>query len=161
MASVAYVKDPEHDDSTLDHLWRYSTSLYFRHAFRPDWSFDNTLIIGVIRGADHIDSLTSIGEEFLFTFGRPKLWGRVEILQRTASQLNIASAVQPTHPEWVSALTFGYTHSVWRWSVAELAVGASATADILPAVFADTYGGSTLWTGKIFLQTTAMRMWAL
>lgn len=159
MASFAYVNAPEPGESDHTYVLRYSASVYHSLKFSPDWSFDNSLIMGVLTQADHAGALYSFGEEFLFSKGEPSIWGRIELLQRTAGELAISSDT-PGKGKWIGATTLGYTHQVLGSDQAKLGLGGSATRTFLPEEFIGAYGGNP-WSGKIFLQLSGMKMWDL
>ncbi|QDK44675.1 hypothetical protein DOM22_05620 [Bdellovibrio sp. ZAP7] len=157
MGSAAYVKEPEPDEPTLDHIWRYSASFYNEHVINEGWRFYNTFIYGLVNFYDNTGALNSFSEEFLFTSNWHNIWGRIEYLQRTSSELDILSAT-PFEPHWVTALTVGYTYNLLKWKDGKFGLGASLTKDFLPTDFRDSYGGDPL-SGKIFLQLEGMKMW--
>jgi hypothetical protein len=176
MGSFAYVKNPEGDveSSFVPYVLRYSASVYTDLQLSPGISFENSLIFGAITRYDGVNALYSFDEEFLFQRLRDRLWGRVEVLQRAPSQLDIvAPNLDPLQPKWVSALTLGYTRTLLRWGDPlassaqalpnamndrlELAAGISGTKDFLPSDFQPTYGGNP-WTGKIFIELSGMKM---
>lgn len=157
MISFANVHNP-HEDHHGD-LQRYSGSVYLKKNLTPTWNFNNSFIFGLIKNYDHTSSLTSWGEEFLFNHGPANIWGRVEILQRTANELRVASSDEDK-PEWVTAMTLGYTHEVYQIQEANLRIGAAITRDVLPGKFRKDYGGDP-WSAKVFLQLSGMKMWDL
>lgn len=159
MASAAYLKSPEPHDPALDHLWRYSASLYGDHAFESGWKIHNSFIWGLINDYDGASALNSFGEEFWIHKGKKNIWGRIEALQRTPGQLAI-TATSPDDPKWVTAVTLGYTHKIAEWNLTEIGIGASLTKDFLPVEFQGAYGGDPL-AGKIFVQIGGMKMWDL
>jgi hypothetical protein len=160
MISAAYVKNPEHDDPTLPFLARYSASVYSGTELSGEWSFDNSFIFGLITKYDRASALASFGEEFLFRNDRSRIFGRIEVLQRTPSELGIAAA-EPDSGRWVIASTVGYTYALLNSEEGELGLGASVTRDFLPDVFRPAYGGEDPWAGKVFLRVSGMRMWDL
>lgn len=160
MASWAYVKEPEHDDPTLDSVRRYSASVYNRHDLMDGCTFQNALIFGQISNYDHVPVLNSLTEEFLFEKQSSKIWGRVEFVQRTPSQLQIAGTSDPLDPRWVKAATLGYTHGISQQHGVEVSLGGSVTKTFIPDEFRSAYGGEP-WASKIFLQIGGMGMWQL
>lgn len=159
MASAAYVNAPEDHDEDLKFVTRYSASVYYMQPLES-WKFYNTLIYGSIHNMDHLGLLSSFGEEFLFRSQTSNIWGRVEVLQRTPDQLAILNTTRGDQAFWVQAYTLGYTYIAAKFAGLELGVGGSATKDLLPAIFRDSYRGNP-WTGKIFMQVGAMKMWDL
>ena len=109
---------------------------------------------------DHTASLVSFGDEFLFRGVVPRIWGRVEVLQRSPNQLEVATVGDGNIGLWVTALTLGYTHRMLATLGLELGLGSSATVDLLPTEYASAYGGNP-WTGKVFLQLGGMGMWGM
>ncbi len=159
MVSTAFVKSPEPSDPTLDHVWRYSASVYNEHSFENGWLLHNALIWGLINNYDHTSALNSFAEEFWFHKNAANIWSRIEVLQRTPGELEISSP-SPNDPQWVTALTLGYTHQLATWDSADIGLGGSLTVDILPPAYSDVYGGLPI-SGKVFLQVSGMKMWDL
>jgi len=160
MISAAYVKSPEPNDDTLDHLWRYSASVYADKTFDNNWTLHNALIWGLINGYDNAAALNSFTEEFLFRKSARSLWGRVEVLQRTLAELEIDPGHDPDVGHWATAATVGYTHNILKYGSADIGLGASLTKYFLPSVFKDSYGRDPV-AGKIFMRVGAMKMWEL
>jgi hypothetical protein len=158
MASAAFVKNPEPNEPELDHIWRYSASLYNDHQFDNGWMFHNAFIWGLVNFYDGASALNAFNEEFWFHKSRSSIWGRIEHLQRTAFELQIIPAAND--PKWVTAATLGYTHKFATWENLEIGLGASVTKDFLPGEFQAAYGGNPL-SGKAFLQVGGMKMWDL
>lgn len=156
MVSAAYVKSPEPHEPDLDHLWRYSASVYSEHDLASGWKFQNAFIYGLVNFYDHTGALNSFNEEFWFHRDRSHIWSRIESLQRTAGELQISSA-SPNEARWVTAVTLGYTHRLASLDESTLGLGTSVTKDLLPSEFQDAYGGNPL-TAKIFLQFGGMKM---
>lgn len=158
MISGATLKDSEPNAPEVN---RYSASLYFHHELTEEWNFHNTLIFGIITHYDHASSLTSFCEEFLMRHKTHSIWGRIEALQRTAAELEIANLANQNQGQWVEAFTAGYTKRIAQWSDSELGLGSSITMDLLPSSFSTAYGSRTPLTAKIFLQFGGMKMWNL
>lgn len=156
MASAAFVKDPEPGEPSLDHVSRYSASIYNTHAASDGWTVQNAFIYGLVNFYDSTAALNSFAEEFWFRKDRENFWGRLEVLQRTAGELQITSGT-PNEPLWVTAMTLGYTYQIVNWSSGELGLGASITKDFLPPEFQSAYGGQPL-SGKIFIKLSGMSM---
>jgi hypothetical protein len=159
MISAAFVKNPESTDPTLDHLWRYSGSIYSEHTLEDGWMIHNALIYGLINYFDNTGALNSFTEEFWFHKNNRNIWSRIEYLQRTAAELEISSG-NPNDPKWVTALTLGYTYQIANFEFGTVGVGASVTKDLLPSEFESAYGGDPL-SGKVFVQFAGMKMWDL
>lgn len=157
MGSAAYVKSPERNDPNVDHIWRYSASIYNDRALSKGWTVHNTFIWGIVNFYDNTSSLNSYNEEFWFQKEKNNIWSRIEHLQRTPNELQIVAS-NPDNPRWVTALTLGYTRNIAKWDLADLSLGASVTKDLLPSEFQNAYGGDPL-SGKIFLQVGGMKMW--
>ena len=158
MASAAFVKSPDPNEPDLDHLWRYSASIYGETQIDEGWSLSETLIWGLINNFDHSSSLNSFADEFLLRKDACSFWGRLEILQRTPSELAVINTDDMNRGRWVTAATFGYTHRLAEWGDAELGLGGSLTKDFLPPEFESAYGGDPL-TAKIFLHLSGAKMW--
>ncbi len=160
MISSAYVKNPEPHDPGIDHIWRYSASVYHEAALSGGWKMQDTWIYGLVNFFDHASALSSFSQELLFQKDRAKIWSRAELLERTPSELAIADIADTNSGRWVAAVTLGYTHRITSWEGSELGAGASATADFLPSGYEAVYGKTPL-TGKVFLNLNGMKMWNL
>lgn len=156
MASAAYVKDPEPHEPNLSKIYRYSSSLYYQKGFFSEWMFHNTFIFGLVNSYDNFSKLRSFGEEFLIhSMDLPhNFWGRIEFVERGASELQITG---PSDPKWVKAFTAGYTYDFWKMENNKIGIGFSATKNLIPSEFRISYGNNPL-AGKIFLQLTGMKM---
>lgn len=161
MASLAYVDAPEPSDPDISFELRASASVYSHFRLPGEWQFHNALIYGAITRYDHASVLNSFLEEFWIHRDHPNFWGRIEVLERTAAELQIASASDQNTGQWVAAFTLGYTQNVARIGGTQIGIGGSVTEDLLPSEFADAYGSSHPWTGKIFIQASGMGMWGL
>jgi hypothetical protein len=157
MASMAYIKTPESHDPGLDHIWRYSASLYSKSECGHGWNFHNTLIWGLVNFYDDTAALTSFGDEFLLQKHAMGFWGRVEHLERTSGELQIAN-LPAGERRWVTAFTVGYTHQLTKFDGWTFGIGSSVTKDFLPREFESPYGGDPL-TARVFLQAGGMQMW--
>jgi hypothetical protein len=157
MISFARVSSPEADQPDIQFENRYSASLYRQTKLNAEWNYYESLIYGSITQYDHARWLNSFTDEFLFQGPRPRIWARIEVLQRTPAELGIGAS-NPNSPDWIAALTLGYTHKIANWDEVELGLGGSVTKDLLPSDFIPTYAGNP-WSGKIFLQLSGMKMW--
>lgn len=156
MASAARIEAPHHD-SDINHLSRYSASFYNTFSFDNGWNLHNTFIWGLINGYNHASALNSFGEEFWLYKDQHSVWGRIELLERTPEELQVAAA-ESHHGKWVTATTMGYTHKVASWENLDIGIGGSFTKYFLPSEFEKSYGGDPI-AGKIFLQFGGMKMW--
>ncbi|HVK61884.1 MAG TPA: hypothetical protein VM432_10055 [Bdellovibrionales bacterium] len=156
MSSAAYVKSPEPHEPELDHIWRYSASVYYDRTLDSGWALHNAFIWGLVNFYDDISALNSFNEEISIVRKNQNIWSRIEYLQRTPGELQIPA--RNSEPRWVTAATFGYTHRTTSWDFGYLGVGASVTKNILPSEFHSTYSGDPL-TVKIFLQANGSTMW--
>ena len=170
---------------------RTSASVY-SHLALPggEWKFHNSLIWGLdtFPGAT---PLNSFNEEFLFRSKAHRIWGRVEVLQRSSGELGIFrlydpftgllikhggvgipfnwapppaspfAKVLPPIADWVAAITLGYTYNFSSWKEVDLGIGGSITKDLIADVYRPYYGGSDPWSAKIFVQMGGMKMWEL
>jgi hypothetical protein len=158
MASAGYVKNPEAHDPSLDHIWRYSASVYNDASVGEGWRFHHAFIYGLINGYDRISSLSSYLDEVWIHRENHAFWGRVEVLQRTASQLEITSALSPNSAEWLTAVTLGYSRTLANFGNQKLNIGSSISRTFLPSPFQGAYGGDPL-AARVFLQLRGMEMW--
>ena len=160
MASAAYIKNPEPHDPELDHVWRYSASLYHESELGDGWKMHDAWIYGLVNFYDDVSALSSVAQEFLFQKNKSKIWSRFEVLQRTPNELAIPGIADGDTGRWVTAATLGYTHQIGSYEGAEVGLGASGTADFLPESYESAYGKIPL-TAKIFLNVNGMKMWDL
>jgi hypothetical protein len=160
MASGAYVSRPEPHEAALNHLWRFSSSLYGTFSLGNDWDLQDAFVWGMITDYDQAHTLHSFLEEFLFHKEAHQLWGRLEWLQRTPSELAVPGLGDGNRGRWVGAATLGYTHEVASLGALDMGLGGSVTKDFLPAGYRAAYGGDP-WTGRIFLRLSGMKMWDL
>ncbi len=137
---------------------RHSASNYTFLPLSNEWMFYNSLIWGWVTNHDGTPSAHSFIEEFLFRGVHPRIWGRIEILQRTGAQLQIPSLIDSTMGQWVAAVTLGYTYNLSHWKELDAGLGVSLTKNWLPDDFRPAYGGDP-WSAKVFLQIGGMKMW--
>ena len=159
MISAARIESPEEGEGGFEN--RYSTSFYIDQSLNETWSFSNAFIYGLATQYDHTHYLSSFAEEFLFKAGAPRIWGRVEFLQRTGAELEIPTLLNSNQAHWVTAVTLGYTHGLLQFGAEkdfELSVGGSITKDLLPHEYLAAYQGNP-WSGKVFFQLGGMKMW--
>lgn len=158
MASTAYVKSPEPHGPAIDKVYRYSASIYNHHKLGSRWMLQNSFIFGLVNYYDNISALRSFLEEFWIHSDRPySYWGRVEFVERAPAELAIAVVADPLGPRWVTALTAGYTHDLFKFGDGNLSAGVSATKSFVPGEFESSYRGDP-WSGRVFLQLTGMKM---
>jgi hypothetical protein len=157
-AMISYA-DARNSEPNIPDVYRYSGSIYTTFNVGNEWKFQNAFIIGSTTNYDFASELTSFCEEYLLRKDKLSFWGRIEVLQRTAAELQIATASSQNDGEWVNALTIGHTRSLIRWSDSEFGIGGSLTLDILPPDFSSAYGGSTPITGRVFVQYSGSKMW--
>jgi hypothetical protein len=77
MASAAYVKAPEADEPALDHIWRYSASLYRDRDLSNGWMLHTALVWGVTNGYDQASALNSFLHEIWLHKDRRSFWTRL------------------------------------------------------------------------------------
>ncbi len=158
-ASGSYVNNPEGNPS-IPHEWRASASGYWQYTLPRDWRAHALLVWGLVTGYDSATALNSFLGEAVFSDDSNSLWSRIEVLQRTAYELNVPNVPSPNTGRWVGAATLGYTRrivSVWGFDVS---VGGSGTLSVVPPVYSSAYGGQTIWSGKLFLEARFYRMFA-
>jgi hypothetical protein len=155
--SFAYVNNPEGEPGS-PHELRFSVSAYTVHDLPRAWRVHSTAVWGAVTDYDHTPLLQSILGEVLFSDGDNSPWSRLEVLQRTASELGIASLV-PDEARWCGALTLGYTRKVVDIGPIDFSLGGSATVTFLPSDFVPAYGSSAVLSGKLFIQARGMKMW--
>jgi len=158
-ASFAYVRDPEGTGQTAP-VFRASVSAYGRWDLPRGWRAYSTLIWGGISNYDDAVWLDSITGEVLFTDWDNALWGRLEVLQRTPAELRVTPLpANPNEPDWVGALTAGYTRRAVSLGPLDFSVGASGTLNFLTDPFLNAYGGRPIVSGKLFVEARVIKMW--
>jgi hypothetical protein len=154
MASAAHVEqqDPAYPGTTS--ATRLSTSLYDRFAL-DGGTLDHSFIVGWIDRYPNSTSETSFLDEGVFQRGSSDFWGRIEVLQRLASELAIPNAPSTgvgDDKRWVSSLTLGYTHWTALNESVQFGLGTSLTLDVIPSEWANAYGGRTPLTARLIVQ---------
>jgi hypothetical protein len=158
-ASAAYVHDPEGSGQTTP-VVRASVSAYGRWDLPLGWRAYTTLIWGGISNYDGAPWLDAITGEVLFSDGSNLLWGRLEVLQRTPAELRVMPLpANPNDPDWVGALTLGYTRQVVSVGPVDFRVGASGSLGFMTDVFLNAYGERPILSGKLFVEARAIKMW--
>ncbi len=159
MASVANVEqtDPQYPGTTS--ATRLSASLYDHFALADFGLLDHTFVLGSITRHPTDSSLTSFLDEAVLQRGSSDLWGRIEVLQRLASELEIPTSPEPAGSvkHWVSAVTLGYTHWLPPYRKLQLGLGTSLTMDVVPGDWASAYGSRTPITARIIIQLRGLR----
>jgi hypothetical protein len=159
MASVAFVRSPEPNDPDLDHIWRYSASMYSNSVYRG-WSFQDAFIYGLVNLYDGAGALNSFLYEANVATEKSDSWVRVEALQRTPNELTISKSNDRSTGRYVELLTVGHAKTIFQAESGRLQLGGSLTKDFLPVDYQNDYGGNPL-TAKIFLRLSGMQMWTL
>ncbi len=155
-ASFAYVHHPEADPS-ITHDERLSASVYLRWSLPHAWRLHATLIWGGIAGYDHTKFMSAFTAESAVLDRSNTFFSRTEVLQRTPAELLVSGSHVP---EWVAALSIGYTRriiSLWRF---DLSGGAEVTTSFLPGNFSPAYGGPVQATFRVYLEARWMMMFA-
>jgi hypothetical protein len=160
MASVAHVDQVDPLYPGADTATRTSASLYDHITLTGVGPINHTFVIGSIKRSPGYPSLTSFLDEALLNCGASDVWGRVEVLQRLASELAIPEppATAGTNEQrWVSAMTIGYTY--WLPSRLQVGVGSSLTMDVIPADWVSAYGHRTPLTFRLIVQVRSSGVW--
>ncbi len=162
MASAAKVDQSDPDYPGTTSATRLSGSLYDHFTLRGA-EIDQTFVFGSISRHPNGRSSVSFLDEVLWRRGGSDLWGRVEVLQRLRSELQIdktvASGGVVDGERWVSALTLGFTRWALRYQRLQMAVGASMTMDVVPGDWANAYGSHTPVTGRLLVQIKGADRW--
>jgi hypothetical protein len=152
MASIANVQQQDPQYPGTNSATRLSASLYDRFTPGGAYSLDQTLILGSITRHPTDSTLVSLLDEAVLQRGRSALWGRIELLQRLRSELQIPETGAGDEKRWVSALTLGYTH----WSSLDrglqIGLGGSLTLDVVPTAWTSAYGSQTPLTVRLIVQ---------
>ncbi len=157
MASASYVSHPEPHDPDLDHIWRYSFSMYTNAKFDSGWLFHDAFIFGLVNHYDGAGALRSLLYEAAVNRERSTVWGRIEAVERTPDELLIKQSNDRSVGRWVELLTLGYTHAIFQRDDYEVTIGASASKSFLPIDYQADYGGNPL-TARVFAQVSGMKM---
>lgn len=161
IASIAHVEqqDPTYPGTTS--ATRLSTSLYDRFSVEGG-SLDHSFVIGRIARYPDSTSEVSFLDEATWQRGPSDVWGRIEVLQRLASELAIpgaVSSVSAADRRWVSALTLGYTHWTALTRGLQFGVGGSLALDVIPSDWANGYGSRTPLTARLIVQLRGSGRW--
>jgi hypothetical protein len=162
MASVAHVKqtDPTYPGSIS--ATRLSASTYDHFTLHGSWEVDHSFIVGSMDRHPTGSTLNSFLDELTAARGPSVLWGRLEVLQRLGSELDIPS-VPPATPandkRWVSELTVGYSHWFRERGDFDFAMGSSLTADFLPNAWTTAYGSQVPLTVRLIFQVRGAGRW--
>jgi hypothetical protein len=159
MASVANVEQSDPQYPGTSSATRLSTSLYDRFALGDFGLLDQTFVVGSITRHPTDSSLTSFLDEAVLQRGSSDVWGRVEVLQRLASELEIPTWPLPASDvkHWISAVTVGYTHWWPAYGNLQLGLGTSLTMDVVPGAWASAYGSHTPLTARFIFQLRGSR----
>ena len=159
--SLAYVHDPEGTGGSQP-AFRASLSAYGRWDLPYDWRAQATLIWGGISNYDGAAWLDSMTGEVLFTDWDNALWGRLEVLQRTPAELEVSPLpADPNAPDWVGALTAGYTRRIVSVGPVDFSAGASGTLNFMTDTFLNAYGGRPIVSGKLFVEARVIKMFVV
>ena len=99
-------------------------------------------IFGMVSNRTTHTNLKSFLEEFSYELEKNNFFGRIEVLQRTPEQLQIAVTDNLTGARWVQALTVGYERKIAQTNDTRIYAGGSYTKSIVPSEFKSTYGGN-------------------
>jgi hypothetical protein len=154
MGSIAHVEQIDAQYPGTTSALRLSASLYDRFALEGAGTVDHTFLIGSITRHPAGPALMSFLDEAVLERRALDYWGRIEVLQRLRSELQVAdSASGPTDEKrWVSALTVGYTHWTGARGAIRVGFGGSLTVDYLPEIWSAYYGGRTPVTFRLIVQ---------
>jgi hypothetical protein len=154
MASVANVEQTDPQYPGTSSATRRSAALYDHFALTDLGLLDHTLVVGSITRHPTDSSLTSFLDEAVLQRGSSAVWGRIEVLQRLASELEIPTSPAPAGSvkHWVSAVTLGYTHWSSPYRNLQLGLGTSLTLDVVPGDWASAYGSRTPVTARLIVQ---------
>lgn len=162
MASVAQVDQSDPAYPGTSSATRLSASAYDKFVLGGRWHVDHSFIVGSIRRHPSGPVLTSFLDEVTAERGPSVLWGRFEVLQRLASELEIPGT-PPGSPSddkrWVSELTVGYTHWLRERGSFDFAIGTSVTADVVPSAWSAEYGSRVPLTARIIVQVRGAGRW--
>ncbi len=154
MGSFAKVEqhDSQYPGTTTASRW--SASLYDRFVLDATGTVDHTFLIGSITRHPGGTALTSFLDEMVLNRHAFDYWGRIEVLERLRSELQIPDFVAGSTDEkrWVSAVTLGFTHWTAPHGSVQMGLGASLTTDFLPEVWSASYGVRTPVTFRLIVQ---------
>jgi hypothetical protein len=164
MASLAHVEQADSEYPGTDAALRLSASLtdHFAESWLGD--LDHTLVVGSISRRPGGATLSSILDEAVASQGQMDYWGRLEVVQRLQSELQIAlpssanaanaatASVAPDDRHWVAAMTLGLTRWLRVPAGLQFGTGLSMTVDAVPDAWAAAYGHRFPLTGRLILQ---------
>jgi hypothetical protein len=161
MVSVAHVEQQDPAYLGTHSATRLSSSLYDRIPLYGG-VLDHSFVVGWIARYPNSTALTSFLDEATWQRGSSDVWGRIEVLQRLASELAIPNAAPTSGADrrWVSALTLGLTHWTDLNRGLKFGYGASLTMDLIPNDWAIRYGSRTPLTPRIIIQLRGTGRWA-
>lgn len=160
MASVAHVEQQDPQYPGTSSASRLSASLYDHFALAGVGAVDHTFIVASITRHPADSALTSFLDEAVLQRGVSDFWGRIEVLQRLSSELQIPTPVGSTDEKrWVCALTLGYTHWSAPFDTLQIGIGSSLTADVLPDEWSAAYGGRIPLTVRFIVQIRGSGHW--
>jgi hypothetical protein len=161
MASVAQVtqQDPQYPGTSS--ATRSSASVYDHFAAGKGGTVDNAFVVGSIARHPASATLSSFLDEAVLQRGSSDVWGRIEVLERLHSELEIPTITPGAVDDrrWVSALTVGYTHWTTRADALNVGIGTSVTMDVVPEAWAGAYGGRTPFTVRLIVQVRGSGRW--
>jgi hypothetical protein len=162
MASIAQVQQQDPQYPGTKSATRLSASLYEHFVLVGGASLDQTFVVGSITRHPTDSPLISFLDEAVYRDDSSDTWGRIEVLQRLASELEIptASTATVSNPKrWVSAVSLGYTHWSSPYRNVQIGLGSSLTLDVVPNDWAGAYGSRTPLTVRVIVQVRGAGRW--
>ena len=101
-------------------------------------------------------SLDSFLHEFVYQLGKNNFFGRVEVVQRSADQVEVKVANADGQIQWVKAMTFGYERQVSSRNGINIYAGGSVTQNFTPQAFRPAYGAAPMGI-ELHLRLSFMR----
>jgi hypothetical protein len=126
------------EDVGTTHTQFISAWMTTSHALRHG-TLKSSSIWGQVRD-EVLQPTNSLLDEVVYQTGKNKLYGRAEILQETAEQLEIVLANGGADAQWVRAYTIGYERTLATRGGLTLYGGGSFTKNVAPADFQAAYG---------------------
>jgi hypothetical protein len=145
--SYAYLKSPEASEPD-ESMHRMSASALYSRPLGTRGSWSSTLIYGANAHSSTPDHLSHSGlvESTLDLDGRHAIFGRAEMVQKSAADLVLAT-VPGDQTFNVGEVTLGYMHGLAQFGIGSgrvmLGVGVSGTVNFVPSTLLDAYGTKT------------------
>jgi hypothetical protein len=148
-AGYGYLKSPE-ALNPAESVHRMTASVLQGHRIGRNGQLATAIIWGANRRSGKSTHAALLESEAVVD-QRNTLYGRVELLQKTAEDLVIGS-VPPNTRFTITALSAGYIREVYQTAGATLGVGLQAMLNVVPDQLQSSYGSRTPVGGMLFVR---------